>query len=533
MPSDADKTDNHSGGIGRNLSEQVLRTFLEELEEGVANLSPSGEILYANSRFAQLMNVLTERRKLVGRSLRDLISTGSWDDLSAALRQGARGPVQGEIKVDTDSEGPRLIRLSLGPVRLGKRTTIRAVATEVTELMKKTRALEESEASLHSLSARILQLQDEERRRIARDLHDITGQELAVVIMSLSNVAKEFDRPRPEGRQTVLEAVELVRKIEHEVRSLSYVLHPPLLDEFGIGSALEWYAEGFQRRSGITVQVACPHDLPRLSAEKEMALFRVVQEGLTNVLRHSGSRKAWIRLSNDPTGVHLSIEDEGCGIGKADAFGDATARAGVGILSMRERLHQLGGVLEVRARSRGTQLLASVCLDDTDPAAASADVPAAQLTNGAEMSPETGGHRSPPASHKRILIADDHEVTRRGIRALLEEEGDLEICGEARDGLEVVQMARELSPDLIIMDINMPHAGGFSAANKIRELGRVPKIIFFTTHTLAEMERMSRVAGFEGFVYKTDAAHDLVRGVRAVLQGNTFYNSVVVRSKPA
>jgi two-component system, NarL family, sensor kinase len=533
MHSGSDKTDHHSGGIGRKVREQLLRMLVEELEEGVANLSTSGEILYANSRFAQLMNTRPERRKVVGRNLRDLISNGSWDDLNTALTQGACGPVEGEIKVDTEPAGPRVIRLSLGPVRLGKRTTIRAVAREVTELMEKTRALEESEASLHSLSARILQLQDEERRRIARDLHDITGQELAVVVMSLSSVAKELDRPGAEGRQVVLDALELVRKIEHEVRSLSYLLHPPLLDEFGIGSALEWYAEGFQRRSGITVEVECPRGLPRLSAEKEVALFRVVQEGLTNVLRHSGSRKAWIRLSNDPTGVHVSIEDEGCGI-KADASGEVTTRAGVGILSMRERLHQLGGVLEVRPRSRGTQLLASVFLDDADRAASSAGVPVVELVNGAEMPrSETGRHRRSPVSHKRILIADDHEVTRRGIRALLEEERDLEICGEARDGFEVVQKARELNPDLIIMDINMPHAGGFSAANRIRELGTVPKIIFFTTHTLGELERMSRIAGFEGFVYKTDAAQDLVRGVRAVLEGNTFYNLVVVRSKSA
>ena len=129
------------------------------------------------------------------------------------------------------------------------------------------------------------------------------------------------------------------------------------------------------------------------------------------------------------------------------------------------------------------------------------------------------------------MIADDHEVTRQGIRTLLQEELDLEICGEAQDGMEAVTKAEELNPDLVIMDINMPRGGGFSAAHSIRKSGATAKIIFFTTHTLGELERMSRLAGFEGFVCKMNAAHDLLRGVRAVLSGNKFYDSQLIQAR--
>lgn len=471
---------------------------------------------------------------LAGTQLKELVSPGSWNELRAALDRGAHDPTEGEIKIETTSGSPRTIRMSLRPVRLGRKTTIGVTAAEITELMDKTRALQDSETSLHSLSARILQLQDEERRRIARDLHDITGQELAVVMMSLNQIAKNLGHSEPDVQRAIADAVELVRKVEDEVRSLSYLLHPPLLDDFGLASALEWYTDGFRKRSGITIELDCPRNLPRLGAEKEMALFRVIQEGLTNVLRHSGSSKAWIRISFDPVDVRLSVEDEGRGIGgKAVAMAEGRT-SGVGLLGMRERLQQLGGTLEIRPRIRGTQVVASLPIEEGERAPSSPEIPVPQPTSGfGQISKETGEPVGAGASRKRILVADDHEVTRQGIRNLLQDEPDLEICGEARDGMEAVMKARQLNPDLVIMDINMPGAGGFSAARSIRQSGMPAKIIFFTTHTLRELERMSRIAGFEGFVYKTNAAHDLLRGIRTVLAGDKFFDSQGARTQPA
>ena len=371
---------------------QVLNVLLEGINEGVANVSATGEILYANSRFAELLCAKAlfkepnddSPKRLVGTNLKQLISAGSWEDLKLALARGSQGPTDGEITVEARPDSRRTIRLCLRPLSTAGKNTIGVTATEVTELIQKTRALQDSEASLHSLSARILQVQDEERRRIARDLHDITGQELAVVLMSLNQIAKNLDGPSLNVQQAIVDAVELVRKVEDEVRSLSYLLHPPLLDEFGLGPALEWYAEGFEKRSGITVEVDCPRGLPRLAAEKETALFRIVQESLTNVLRHSGSGKARIRLSLDSAGMRLSIEDEGRGIdGKLAAITDRKSPAGVGILGMRERLQELGGSLEIRSRARGTQVIASLPIEQTESTSAGAENPVPRPSAGA------------------------------------------------------------------------------------------------------------------------------------------------------
>ena len=238
--------------------------------------------------------------------------------------------------------------------------TVRVVATEVTELVETNRALRETEASLRSLSARILQLQDQERRRIARDLHDTTGQELAVIVMSLKHLSNSLDQPGFDARKVILEVSELAKQVNDEIRALSYLLHPPLLDEFGLGSALKWYVEGFSKRSGIDVALEVSDELPRFASDKEMALFRVVQESLTNVMRHSGSRKAWIRVTQDDELVQVEVEDEGSGIDAAvlARLACGAKALGVGIPGLRERLRQLGGSLDISSSSGGTRLVA-------------------------------------------------------------------------------------------------------------------------------------------------------------------------------
>jgi signal transduction histidine kinase len=506
---------------------QLMHVMLEGLDEGVANVSLKGTILYANSRFAELLSARPQDA-LMGSNLKKFIAPAGWEDLDAALARGRQIRTEGAMTLEGFSGRPRIIRISLSPVRLNGEATIKIAASEVTELMDKAEALKESERSLHSLSARILQLQDQERRRIARDLHDITGQELAVVVMSLNQLARKLERSDSGAQKGIVEAVGLVRKVEDEIRTLSYLLHPPLLDEFGLGSALQWYVEGFTKRSRIEVDLKLQPDLPRLSTEKETALFRVVQEGLTNVLRHSGSPRARIAVSFDAEGVRLLIEDEGRGIdrGKLADVNAAGMDAGVGIAGMRERLQQLGGTLVIRPRHKGTRVTATLPIENAERAGLEAET--AALEAAAEDHAEEVEAPSSPTVKKRILIADDHEVTRQGIKALLREESDLEVCGEATDGLDAVVKAKELNPDLVIMDLVMPRVGGFSAATSLRNSGSPAKIVFFSTHSYSQLEKLSRTAGFEAFVSKANAGYDLVRGVRAVLDGKKFYGSEII-----
>jgi signal transduction histidine kinase len=208
--------------------------------------------------------------------------------------------------------------------------------------------------NLRELSARLMQLQDDERRRIARELHDSVGQTLAALGMNLSLVRNDIERL--SGIVSALNDSEnLVREMSSEVRTISHLLHPPLLDEAGLCSAVRWYIDGFAQRSGIKVDLHLPEDFGRLPAEMETAIFRVIQESLTNIHRHSGSPVARIQLRQVGDQVAVEVSDKGKGIppDKLEEM-SSTGTPGVGIRGMRERLRQLGGALEIESAKVGT-----------------------------------------------------------------------------------------------------------------------------------------------------------------------------------
>jgi len=210
------------------------------------------------------------------------------------------------------------------------------------------RKISQTEEELRRLSTRLLNLQDEERRRIARELHESTAQELAALRMCVGRIARVKSRLSVKMRETLNECLALSDGLVREVRTLSYLLHPPVLDQAGLALAIAWYASGFSKRSGIHVQLEMPDDLGRLGREQETALFRIVQEALTNVHRHSGSDWARIRIVQDDHRVLVEVEDRGRGIqSKTSWRGVDCPNFGVGLTGMRERLTQLKGSLEI------------------------------------------------------------------------------------------------------------------------------------------------------------------------------------------
>jgi two-component system NarL family sensor kinase len=209
---------------------------------------------------------------------------------------------------------------------------------------------------LRELSHRLMQIQDNERRHIARELHDSAGQMLAALGMNLSSVVQHAKESAPQLAKEAEEARELVRELSQEIRTTSYLLHPPLLDESGLSEALRWYIPGLKERSGLDIELAIPKDFGRLSHEMELVIFRVVQECLTNVHRHSGSKVATIRIARDAQGVSLEVQDEGQGISPEKLAEIQSQRAGVGLRGMRERVLQLGGELRIESEGRGTKI---------------------------------------------------------------------------------------------------------------------------------------------------------------------------------
>jgi signal transduction histidine kinase len=232
------------------------------------------------------------------------------------------------------------------------------------KVQQRTAELNDANHNLSELSARLLRLQDEERRRIARELHDSVGQTLAALSMNLSAVGSEIER-LTKTAGLVADSATLVTDMSTDIRTISYLLHPPLLDEAGLSSALTWYVKGFSERSKIEIDLDIPEDFGRLPRDLETAVFRIVQECLTNIHRHADSQVAKIRIAQRDGHIQVEVKDQGKGIPalkRTEIISSATGTPGVGIRGMRERLRQLGGTLELHSDGEGKGTLVAALL---------------------------------------------------------------------------------------------------------------------------------------------------------------------------
>ena len=258
--------------------------------------------------------------------------------IATALRDGGTTFEWLHKRADTGETFPAEVDLS--SLSTGKTVLALAVVHDVTVRKR-------AEHDLHVLSAELMRLQDEERRRIGRDLHDSTGQTLAALELGLSQLQQYAQGPA-DGRRELLEhCARLATQCSAEIRTASYLLHPPLLDELGLLSALRWLADGFHQRSGIEMRLDLPDSMHRLLPDNELCLFRIAQEALTNVHRHAASPWAAIRLKIQSNSVMLEIEDAGRG------FDAKTPALGVGLAGMRERIRHIGGIFSVEATGTG------------------------------------------------------------------------------------------------------------------------------------------------------------------------------------
>jgi signal transduction histidine kinase len=248
------------------------------------------------------------------------------------------------------------------------------VQEQTAELLSSNKKLEDeiqerkrAEESLRELSGSLLRLKDEEQRRIARELHDSTAQILGALAINLERVQQfVLSGEISKSQKLLAQSTNLAEQAITEIRTLSYLLHPPLLDDLGLEGALSWYAAGFSSRCGIHVNVAVQPDLGRFPREVELAFFRVMQEALTNIHLHSGSPTADITLSTDAHRVNLQVADHGRGMPPAYVEPGSNVRSivGVGIAGMRERMRQLGGRVEIESGDNGTCINATIPIGD-------------------------------------------------------------------------------------------------------------------------------------------------------------------------
>ena len=510
-------------------AELPYRLLIETISDGAATLDSDGIVLYANKRFLEMLSVSSER--FIGTPLQNHFPSSGREALEKLIRSAQHDSRQGEISLEGKGGRPRIIRLSLNPVRISGHHTICVVATELTELLEANEALRSNEESLRQLSARLLQLQDEERRRIARDLHDTSGQKLAIQSMLLNQLESIASGLDAQSRQVLAECKSLTGQLVEEIRTVSYLLHPPLLDELGLASAVKWYTEGFSRRTGIDTEVSISSSFQRLPRDIEVTLFRIVQESLTNVHRYSGSPKAYVRVKSTDDQIVLEIGDFGRGIQQEtlNARLGSIAPIGVGIQGMTERMRQLSGKLEITSRAnKGTLVTATLPMAYLR-TSGSQDVAVPE----ADPRPRAGNRKSGPKQNvelKRILVVDDHEMLRRGVCTLLETELGLEICGQAVDGQDAIEKAAALKPDLVIIDVDMPVLNGLAATREILRNRPQTKVLVFTVHESDQIVKDIYAAGAHACLSKDKGGRNLLRVIKELFESNPTYSTANVNS---
>jgi len=354
--------DDELAGLARSIeelatlvqsAEREYRHVVEDQMESICRFNILREITFSNRTFEALCERVPQGRRpllsdcldvstftLLHDQMAGLSPSSSAASFTHVIRKGGSAPVwlrstiRGNFAADGSLSGGQWI------------------ASDVTTEVRAQRKLQHSERQLQALSARLMTLQDEERRRIARDLHDSTAQSLSALEMNTSWL--EATATDEKARKVAAETAAISRQVCRELRNISYLLHPPLLEEEGLIFAIRWFVDGFTKRNSIPVFLDVPENFPRLHADEETALFRIVQEALGNIYRHAGATKAWITLWREEDGkIALEIRDNGAGLPEGFSFNTSV---GVGLAGMRERMKHLGGTLELDSSPYGVSV---------------------------------------------------------------------------------------------------------------------------------------------------------------------------------
>jgi len=343
-------------------SEHLLRLVLDALPVGVGVFDLAGDIVLSNPA----------GQRIWSRSIRSALdryaeSQGWWyatgQKIAPTEWPSVRAFANGEsivnevIEIEAFDGIRKILQTSAVPVRdgNGRLTGAIVINEDISDRKRAERELNDSYNQMRNLTGRLMRAQDDERRRIAQMLHETTAQDLAALKMLLGRLNRTVDHLSDGERSAVTESISLAEQSMSDIRTLSYLLHPPFLDEMGLLSALRWYVGGFAERSGITVDLDLPESFERLPLDTETALFRIVQESLINIHRHAESETARIRLRRDAETLVLEVEDRGRGIPSAslEHIMSGEGGVGVGIAGMCERIEQLGGRLEITSSDRG------------------------------------------------------------------------------------------------------------------------------------------------------------------------------------
>lgn len=397
----------------------------------------------------------------------------------------------------------------------------RARVTRELQLMNKTleeRVRERTEAlktyqnQLRSLASELNRAEERERQRLASELHNNLGQLLVITKMGMDNIQKST---LPESISDEMEDLSdlLDNALTYTRELMSDLKPPPALDKENLTEVLDWVVKKMKKR-GLEVTIVGGNRPMHISEEIRTTLRRCVRELLFNVLTHAGVKEARVIISYSPREVQVEVEDKGRGFNMKDKEPTPTDEGGFGLFNIRERMRWLGGKFKIiSSPGNGTLATLNVPVEEELPVARSPGRDGEKSTASVEPDKQIELWKK-----IEVLLVDDHEMMRKGLRKLIEEEDDLNIIAEASDGIEAVELAHETSPDVIVMDVNLPGMDGIEATQKIASSKQDIRIIGLSLYDSQEVARDMKNAGAVSYLTKSDAFESLCATIRNSVQ---------------
>ncbi len=501
----------------KRLIEEALRTTERRLSAaveasgaGIFELEiPFQGLLYLNHRLAEILGYT--RSQLAEPALIPEWVQARLHPEDAALIRGvyveicarARSSFQGDVRFRHKDGGWRWIRIWAKASIPADAAIIDVVGAVMDVTPEKERSIETERRArqLRALAAELSHVEERERRELAIELHDNLAQLLVAAKMKLGVMGRFDDE---NARQQVDETLELLDRANEMVRSLTLNLSPPILDELGLAPALSWLAHDIERQFGLAVRVEERGEPALSDPGLRFMLFRSIRELLINAAKHAQTKKAWVLLESEPGATRVVVEDHGQGFDLDRVRSEGSK--GFGLFSIQERFQSSGGEIRVRtAKGEGTTvtlLLANAEGSDLQPPLA-------------EVVPARPGATPYSVPQRiRVLLADDHEVVRSSLARLLDAQSDFEVIGEASDGESAVELAKLLTPDVVIMDVTMFGIGGIEATRRISSEHPESRVVALSMHESDEVALAMKNAGAFEYLLKSSPARDLLETIR-------------------
>ena len=495
-------------------ADRPYRLLVEQMQQGAALLQVDGVMVYCNLRLAEMLQIPHQR--LIGESLAECVLPEDRPAYEQLLMQAKMGSSQGEVRFGLHQADatPTWLTFSVlpggGGVELGLLVTDLSARKHQEELAARhTDELEQSERALRALASQLSVVEQRERRRLASELHDYLAQLLVVGSIKAKQARQQARQGQPVVDRVWEELVGVFSESIAYTRTLMAELSPPVLHESGLPSALHWLGQNM-RRYGLTVEVLADCDRLAMPDDQAVLLFQSMRELLLNVVKHAETDRAILSLkTTQPEIFTLSVQDQGKGFEVAHQEAPSISH-GFGLFSIRERITAMGGTVTIDAADGiGT----CVTLDVPKVPTGLTEITSASL---APFVPRSAPVRQGGAW--RILLVDDHAMVRQGLRGLLTSYPRLEVVGEAANGEEAVAIAHTASPDVVVMDINMPVMDGIDATKRLKEILPHIKVIGLSVNQSPRVIEAMTAAGAAAFVSKELASDHLVDAIMVAVE---------------